>query len=318
MRRAIIFFSLALVACSPLRKTTPPSPPPPPPPPEETLAEAERLEKAGNYGGAIALLREAREQHPDDDELEQTLSRVRSAWEPRRQELEDRLLIVRVESLNKELPLQQRLFDGDPSDRLIEDQIEYSRRRLDRTAELLTRCGKRQSKRRRTSLAGRCLSLSLDIREDAEARMLLSKLESRRETRRAWKSRQQQLKRSESQQALAASHLLRARELGQDSVNQAALDEIEYIATLGIATLAMAPESGEDRTKIRAELTNRLLVLGDNLYRTGQIEPAIACWQAVLALDPTLEQAGQKMVRAQRVMENLNTLRKQHGIDEPE
>ncbi len=317
MHRLIFFLSLALVACSPLRKTHPPQPGPPAPQPVKVLAEAERLEKSGNYGGAIALLSDAREQFPDDEELGRTLSRVRSTWEPRRQELEDRLLIIRVESLNKEIPLQQRLLDGDPSDRLIKDQIEYSQRRLERTAELLTRCGERQSKRR-TWLARRCLSLSLGIRDDVEARVLLGKLESRQESQRAWKSRQQQLERSEAQQALATSHLQRALALTRGTKFQAANSEIEVIATIGMAELAAASESDEDRRKIRSQLTDQLLVLGDNLYRTGQIEPAIACWQAVLALDPTLEQAGQKMVRAQRVMDNLNTLRKQRGVDQPE
>ena len=54
----------------------------------------------------------------------------------------------------------------------------------------------------------------------------------------------------------------------------------------------------------------------------GLPQQSLSAWadslEAVLALDPTLEQAGQKMVRAQRVMENLNTLRIQHGINEPE
>ncbi len=317
MRRLIFFLSLALVACSPLRKTTPPQPGPPAPRPAQVLAEAERLEESGNYGRAIALLSDAMEQFPDDEELGQALSRVRSTWEPRRQELEDRLLIVHVESLNREIPLQQRLLEGDPSDRLIKDQIEYSQRRLERTAELLAHCGKRQAERR-TWLARRCLSLSLDIRGDAEARSLLSKLESRRESQRAWKSRQQQLKRSEAQQALAASHLQRALALTKGTKYQAANSEIEVIATIGMADLAAASESGEDRQEIRSRLTDQLLVLADNLYRTGQIEPAIACWQAVLALDPTLEQAGQKMVRAQKVMDNLNTLRRQSDVDAPE
>lgn len=312
MRWAIIFFSFALAACSPLRKTAPPAPQPPAPPPTELLAQAEALEKSGNFGGAITLLSDATQQYPDEAALEQALSRLRDTWEPRRRELEDRLLIIRVESLSKEIPLQEQLFTGDPADRLIKDQIEHSQRRLERTAELLTRCGERQSTRR-VSLARRCLSLSLGIREDAKARGLLSKLNSKRKTQRARKSQRQQLKRSEAQQALAASHLQRARELTKETENQAALGEIDAIATTGMAELAAASGSGEEREKIILQITDKLLMVGDNLYRTGQIEPAIACWQAVLALDPTLEHAGQKMVRAQRVMENLNALRKQHG-----
>ena len=166
-------------------------------------------------------------------------------------------------------------------------------------------------------MARRCLSLSLGIREDAKARELLSKLDSKRETQRARKSRRQQLKRSEEQQALATSHLQRARELVEDSQNLAAIGAIDAITT-SMAELAEALESSPEREELIAQITDKLLVVGDNLYRTGEIEPAIACWQAVLALDPTREQAGQKMVRAQRVMENLNTLRIQHGINELE
>lgn len=316
MRWAIIFFSFALAACSPLRKIAPPAPQPPAPQPMELLAQAEALEKSGNFGGAITLLSSATQQYPDEEGLEQALSRVRNTWEPRHQELQDRLLIIRVESLSKEIPLQEQLFIGDPADRLIKDQIEHSHRQLERSAELLTRCGERQSERS-VRLARRCLSLSLGIREDAKARGLLSKLNSKRKTQRAQKGRRQRLQHSEAQQALAASHLQRARELAEETENQAALGEIDTIATTGMAELATASESSEEREKIISQITDKLLMVGDNLYRTGQIEPAIACWQAVLALDPTLEQAGQKMVRAQRVMENLNTLRKQHGVAEP-
>ncbi|MGD9172312.1 MAG: DNA ligase, partial [Candidatus Thiodiazotropha sp.] len=61
-----------------------------------------------------------------------------------------------------------------------------------------------------------------------------------------------------------------------------------------------------------------LLMAGDRLYRDGEIESAKATWRAALNLDPMDLRARQKIKRAQRVLDNLENLRKTNGDDTKE
>jgi predicted Zn-dependent protease len=62
-------------------------------------------------------------------------------------------------------------------------------------------------------------------------------------------------------------------------------------------------------SRLKSYIEN-LLAAGDRLYREGEIEGAKATWRAVLSLDPQEQRAREKIERAQRVLDNLESLRK--------
>lgn len=310
-RLIVLFLAVLLTACGPLKDmvadssdtaTTPRQP-------EEALALAQTLSDSGNYGGAINLLDETQPIYPDDERIQKALTVLRKTWNPRRRELEDRLLVIRTESLQKQIPIQEKWLRGDPDDAMLRSQIEHRRRELDSAHELLKSCGKRQTKHNK-KLSRQCLSLALTIREDAGARELLSKLDSQRKRQHAKISKKQKVERSTDQLALTTAHLHRARELAKKSDDRVGFSGLDAIVTSDLPSLKSAPASGDKRKKAISGVTDKLLMIGDQLYSTGEVETAIACWQAILALDPTIEEAGQKLERAQKVMENLRTLQK--------
>ena len=62
-------------------------------------------------------------------------------------------------------------------------------------------------------------------------------------------------------------------------------------------------------SRLKSYLEN-LLNAGDRLYREGEIEGAKATWRAALTPDPQDPRAREKIERAQRVLDNLENLRR--------
>jgi cytochrome c-type biogenesis protein CcmH/NrfG len=70
-----------------------------------------------------------------------------------------------------------------------------------------------------------------------------------------------------------------------------------------------------DINKTLKKYIENLLLAGDRLYRDGEIESAKATWRAALTLDPMDLRAREKIQRAQRVLNNLENLRKTNEDD---
>ena len=69
------------------------------------------------------------------------------------------------------------------------------------------------------------------------------------------------------------------------------------------------------QTTLSLQVTS-LMELGDRLYREEQIGPAVAVWETALELDPNHQGISEKIDRARRVLEKLESIRSRAGESE--
>ncbi len=279
-----------------------------PKPNKDTIATVKQLESKGRYGEAINLLESAISQDGKAEKYTSALREVRLKQTTMEQELLDQLLISQTSALKNQVPILEQLIRSDQTNKKYSEKLVKTERELLGLKDNLSECGWRQFKKN-NALAKACLTLSLSLEEDEEDERLMSYLldeqiqdrvtsEKIERTQREveWKNRNQkrmlQAERyNESGQLTEARRLLRMI-LKEDADNKSAK---ALLATV------------ESRLKNYIE---NLLTAGDRLYREGEIEGAKATWRAALSLDPADKRAREKIARAQRVLDNLENLRK--------
>jgi predicted Zn-dependent protease len=224
------------------------------------------------------------------------------------QELQDQLLISKTSALKNQVPIFEQLIRADQQNKEYSGKLVETEQALYRLKDSLSECGWRQYKKN-NALAKACLTLSLSLEEDEQDERLMTylldeqiedkkKTENLERTQRemAWKYRnkkrlQQAKHYSESGQLTEAKRILKLI-LKEDSKNKSAKNLLVTV---------------DNRLKSYIE---NLLAAGDRLYREGEIEGAKATWRAALSLDPSDKRARDKIERAQRVLDNLENLRK--------
>jgi len=304
-RLGILILCLGIGGCSLLK----PEPPRLAKLVSDPLATSGELLKAGRYGEAVALLETAASQRPDQPAYVKALRQARQHKQNFEQDLRDRLLLQQTRELHDELPILNRLRRADPADPSLQQRIEQVHQELRQKRRALSICGWRQQ-RRAPRLATQCLELAIALSANVEDQRLLDILrakqrqaqqqakEQQREKReQAWKRRNQQRLRK-AQEAFQANRLSETRRQ--------------------LALLLKEDPGNRPARQLQAEFKRRLegyieslLKAGDRLYREGEIAGARATWQAAHNLDPSDPRAKEKIERAQRVLENLERLRKQ-------
>lgn len=277
-------------------------------PNKDTFTAIKQLEAKGRYGQAISLIEQAISQDGKAELYTTTLREIRLQQTVLEQELKDQLLISRTSALKNQVPIFEQLIRSNPLDAEYSRQLKQTQDQLQLLRESLSECGWRHFKKN-NALAKDCLTLSLSLEEDEQDERLIEHLldeqkqhkkqtETMEHAQRemAWKHRnQKRLKQAEryneSGQLTEARRILKIV-LKEDARNQSA---------------KILLSSVESRLKNYLE---NLLTAGDRLYREGEIEGAKATWHAALSLDPQDKRAREKIERAQRVLDNLENLRK--------
>ncbi|MDJ0808110.1 MAG: tetratricopeptide repeat protein [Gammaproteobacteria bacterium] len=303
---SIAFSCIMLSACSVIKKEEVTQPKPALP--DNPLLVAVELSNDGRWGEAVKLLEQAIAQGLGNDDYLTALSEINQQQRSHEDELQAKLLLEETRSLQKQLPILNRLAYSDPHNSHVAEQLLSARSGLILNRQALSECGWQQSGQN-NSLARQCLELALSIKADEEDQRLLSQLTEkkvntlRKEVQKQRGIREKALKdRSEdrlqhARQLFRSGHYAKARKqlkqlLSEDPDNQAA---IKLLAQL--------------QTKVEAYMDS-LLKTGDRMYREGEIEGAKAIWQAALNLDPNDVRVKEKIKRADRVLKNLESLRK--------
>lgn len=273
-----------------------------------TLTRVKQLEAKGRYGEAITLLEKAIGEDGKADLYTSTLREIRLRQKRAEEELRDQLLISRTSALRNQVPLLERLIRSDPEVTHYVKQLGETNKQLLKLRHHLSDCGWRHFKKN-NALAKDCLTLALSLQPNKQDERLMNHLlneqsqnrqksesEERAQRETTWKRRVQK-RLEEATQFYDAGQLSEARRvlkvlLKEDPRNsqaKALLHEVE--------------------TRLKSYL-EKLIAAGDRLYREGEIEGARATWRAALALDPQDQRARDKMERAQRVLDNLENLRR--------
>ncbi|MGD8908872.1 MAG: tetratricopeptide repeat protein [Chromatiales bacterium] len=269
---------------------------------------ARQLEAQGRYGQAIAVLEEAIAKDGKAQSYTQVLREIRLRQNIVEQELEDQLLISRTSALKNQIPILEQLKRSDPNREAYAKRLEETRQQLLRIRKSLSECGWRHFKKNNV-LAKACLTLALSLEENEQDERLIAYLldehrqnvqktqtVERAKRKMAWKHRNQQ--RFEEAQRLY--------DTGQ-------LKESRRVLKVVLKEHPHNNEAKELLSNVESRLKRyieNLMAAGDRLYREGEIEGAKATWQAALSIDPQDPLAREKIERAQRVLDNLENLRK--------
>ncbi len=297
--------SLMLGACSLLKEYTAQ---PEPVLPDNPLVTAEKLAADGRWGEAVSLLEQAIAQGRGDEKTLAALSETSQQQKAHEDELQAKLVLEETRALQRLLPILNGLAYSDPDNEKIAEKLFSARSSLILNRKALSMWGW-QLVNRHNALARECLELALSIEADTEDQRLLQQLTVKKEQtvekevqkqrgirEKQWKNRNQDL-------------LEQARQLFQNSQFDESRKQLNIL-------LREDPDNAEAkqllatlRTRLESYLDS-LLKTGDRMYREGEIEGAKALWQAALNLDPDDARAKEKIERADRVLKNLESLRK--------
>ena len=275
---------------------------------ENRVQTARQLQNKGRYDQAIEVLEKAILEDGKAEGYTQTLRDIRLQQKIVEQELHDQLLISRTSALKNQIPILEQLLRSGPENKAYVQQLYETRKELQQLRKSLSECGWRHFKKN-NALAKDCLTLALSLEPQEQDERLMNYL------------LQEQREHVEQTQSVERAK----REMAWKHRNKRRMQEAERYFETGQLTEAKRvlklllkedPRHAEAikllrsvETRLKSYIEN-LLAAGDRLYREGEIEGAKATWRAVLSLDPQEQRAREKIDRAQRVLDNLENLRK--------
>jgi tetratricopeptide (TPR) repeat protein len=223
------------------------------------------------------------------------------------EELNDQLLISNTSALKNQLPILEKLTKSSKNPQ-YQRLLAQTKDQLQSMRLALSDCGWRNFKRN-DSLAKDCLSIALSLKMDESDQNLMDHLlkeQSKNKQAMAKKAKSVRQKRWTNKLNKQLAEANQQLESGQLRDAKKSLQKI----LKDVPTNSRAKEMlAKVNQKLQRYIDN-LLSAGDRLYRDGEIESAKATWRAALALDPQDQRAREKIQRAQRVLNNLENLRK--------
>ena len=275
---------------------------------ENRLEVARQLQAKGRYDQAIEVLEEAIVVDGKAEGYTQTLREIRLQQTVVEQELHDQLLISRTSALKNQIPILEQLLRSGPENETYVKQLYETRRELQQLRESLSDCGWRHFKKN-NALAKDCLTLALSLEpKEQDERLMAYLLKEQQEH----VEKHQTVERAKREMAWKHRNKRRLEEAKRFYESGQLTEARQVLKTL----LKEDPRHAEAKKLLRnvesrlKSYIENLLAAGDRLYREGEIEGAKATWRAVLSLDPQEQRAREKIQRAQRVLDNLENLRK--------
>jgi tetratricopeptide (TPR) repeat protein len=308
MKRTLILFTvcfsqLLLSGCALLetRKT------PPAPVEEDSLVYSRQLVAKGRYTEAIELLNYASSKENNNHNYFNELKAIRGQQKILEEELNDQLLISNTSALKNQLPILEKLTKSSPNPQ-YQQLLVQTQSQLQSMRRALSECGWRHYKRN-NALAKDCLSIALSLKLDKSDQNLMDHLlKEQSQNKKAIENK----KKTEEQKRWSQrinKHLSEAGRLAENGQLRDAKRTLQLILKDAPNNIK-AQKLLDDVNKQLERYIENLLSAGDRLYRDGEIESAKATWRAALSLDPQDQRAKEKIQRAQRVLNNLENLRK--------
>ena len=282
---------------------------PPPPSADENRVEiARQLQSKGRYDQAIKVIEKAIVEDGKAEAYTQTLREIRLQQSVVEQELQDQLLISRTSALRNQIPILEQLLHSGPENKQFVKQLQETRTELQQLRESLSDCGWRHFKKN-NALAKDCLTLALSLEPQEQDERLMNYL---------LKEQKEHLEQTQTAERAKREMAWKHRNKGRmkDATRYFETGQLTEAKRVLKLVLKEDPRNTEARKflrRVETQLKNyieNLLAAGDRLYREGEIEGAKATWRAVLSLDPQERRAREKIQRAQRVLDNLENLRK--------
>jgi hypothetical protein len=285
---------------------------------EQALAQARDYEQAEldlvrnkeqeqDFAAALTELRAALVNYPQSESLAEEQQRLLPLQQRALRDINDQLLIARVQHLFEALSLQDRRALLDPDFSMA--QLTDLRAELDHSSGELLECGQHSMREGKLTRAELCLTLAKRIQDTQLARTALSTLAQQQSQRKKATRSRIQRSQDKTRRQQVEQLLTRANEaLARDDLTGArrSLDDLLAVDAGNADALALR-DAVNSAVVVRSE---ELLRQGNQLYRSGNIEQAKSTWERGLQLDPENTQLHANVQRAERVLQNLQEIQR--------
>lgn len=272
--------------------------------PDDALTRAAALHQQGDWASAINTLRDAHEVHPYSKTLQQTLENLENAWQLEKRSLYQKLLISETRGLLDQQEILQQINTNSKADLRAKAGLLLKDMQLNAKLQELRNCIDEQ-KTEHLEIARICSQLLNQIENTPQSKQLYNEINNAyqqaiRQTEQNRKQRSERQMLQEAKSLIEKEQYLKAHALLED-VLQLSPDNRQ--ARVLIETL-------DSTLKQQAEI---LFSVGDQLYRDGQLEQAVAVWHSMLKLTPENNSIKARIERAEHVLNKLKSLRKEQS-----
>ena len=268
--------------------------------PQSILSKSSLLIKQKHWAKAEELLSEGAQKFPEDVQIREKLAEVRSDWKTNKQRLEDWMLLYETEAMLLQRPLLVSMSQSDPDSIILKARLQLHNASLSSKRALLIACAENHQGKE-IKLARRCIEAARIINESAKVKQLLTGIKKKQQgIKQEQVARDKAEKRttaiSSSRQYLENGEYVQVVEILQPIVVQDP-DDLE------VNVLYQEAKAGRDLQILQ------LISQGDRLYRNERTEEALAIWKKAEQLDPDFEDLNTRIVRAQRVLQQLQKIK---------
>jgi len=272
---------------------------------KQIIKTALELEKNGDWSGTRRIYREALKKNTTSKPLMDAHDSMVKRFHDKMEALDQEVLILTGEFLQKKLPLLKAHHESDPDDMRVKWSYSRSQNDARKTAMELLRVGEQMLANNNMIMARRTVPLAANLAPDnPESQSALKRLNSRlKEQKKVKQKKRRRVAKKNDKTEIDAFN---------EAMDQGNLSEAQF--HLGRLTPAMRRSMA---AKLMAERLNAAITefvqeeqsIGDSFYRVGDYQQAIKVWETIIELDPKNENVKNKLDRAATIVEKLESLR---------
>ncbi len=270
---------------------------------EQTIAIALKQERKNDWPGAKLTYEEALKKHNTSKALDEAQEAMLKRFHSRMAALEREELIGTGEWLSKKLPLLRTLQESDPGNLIIQWRYSRTENEAEEIARELVKIGEQMLAENNLAMAQRILPLAAELASGPESESAVLRLDSKLKNR--------EVKKQKSRRIIAQKKDKKEIEAFNKAMAHGKLSE----ARLHLSRLTPTTKKSVDAELMQERLDRAIsnyiqeeVSIGDSFYRAGEYEQSIKAWQNILKLEPGNETVQNKLKRAEKVVEKLNTL----------
>jgi tetratricopeptide (TPR) repeat protein len=268
--------------------------------PQSILKKTNLLVKQKRWAEAEELLSQGAQEFPDETQIRDKLAEVQSEWQSNVQRLEDWMLLYETEAMLLQRPLLVSMSESDPDDIILKARLQLHNASLRSKRALLIACAENHQGKE-IKLARRCIEAARIINETYKVQQLLAGIKEKQQG-----IQREQLARNKAEQRQTAIAQSRKH-----------LENNEYVEVVQLlqSVIAEHPDDVELNVLYQEAKAGRdlqilqLISQGDRLYRSERTEEALDVWKQAEQLDPTFEDLNTRIVRAEKVLKQLQKIK---------
>lgn len=284
---------------------------------ESVYARANKLAAAEDLLGAVSLLTDALQKVPHSMLLHTLRAELEAKREQQVKINERNILLTRARFLLEQRALYEQKIRLQPPGFVQRQEFSRQQNEAEEIAGRLVDHAGRAMRQSDIAVAKNCLQVAQQLKPSERAAGMLADLQKQEQAEQASKQeaalRQQAIiKRNRTRTEQKETR--RILETTQQAIQQHKLQD----AQAALARLPASSSKDSDVVELQGSLdqavstrVHNLMMAGDAQYRAERIQPALKAWSEALSLDPENQEIIKRIDRANRVLANLEELRRQ-------